>query len=45
MRVIGLWLQRRRSRRVLAGCDDRLLRDVGITRAQAAREAARPFWR
>ncbi len=35
-------LHRQRSR--LAHLDDRMLRDIGITRAQAAAEAARPTW-
>ena len=43
--VLDLWLQRQRTRRALFDCDDRLLRDVGLTRAQADREAATPFWR
>jgi uncharacterized protein YjiS (DUF1127 family) len=42
--VIRRWLERCRQRRALAALDDRLLRDIGITRAQAQREAARPFW-
>lgn len=33
-----------RQRRDLAELDDRLLRDVGITRDQARRESSRPFW-
>lgn len=37
--------QRRRQRRALAGLDARLLRDVGISAAQARCEAAKPFWR
>lgn len=45
VRVVALWLRRRRGRKALAGCDVRLLRDVGITRAQAERESAVPFWR
>jgi uncharacterized protein YjiS (DUF1127 family) len=24
--------------------DDHLLRDIGVTRAQARREASKPFW-
>lgn len=32
-----------RQRRALARLDDRLLRDIGITRDQAARETGRPF--
>jgi len=39
------WLQRSRQRRALAELDDRQLRDIGVTRAQALAEAARPFWR
>lgn len=42
------WLQRLvslpRQRRALARLDARLLKDVGITRAQAEAEAARPIW-
>lgn len=42
-RLAGI-LARRRSRRALAALDDRLLRDIGLTRVQAEREAARSFW-
>ncbi|MBM9595323.1 DUF1127 domain-containing protein [Roseitranquillus sediminis] len=34
----------RRSRQTLAGADDHILRDVGLTRAEAEAEAARPIW-
>lgn len=37
-------LMRRRTRRALVMLDDRLLRDVGLTRADARREADRPMW-
>ncbi|PVA06862.1 DUF1127 domain-containing protein [Thalassorhabdomicrobium marinisediminis] len=37
---LAVWKQRR----VLADLDDDRLRDLGLTPAQAAREAARPFW-
>jgi len=37
--------ERQRTRRALAALDDRALRDVGLTRAQADAEARRPFWR
>ncbi|MCP1312782.1 MULTISPECIES: DUF1127 domain-containing protein [unclassified Halomonas] len=37
------YLERRRSRRQLATLDDRLLRDVGISRAQVRRESRRLF--
>jgi len=32
------------TRQELAGMDDRMLRDIGITRADALREAARKPW-
>ena len=34
-----------RQRRTLLELDDHLLRDIGITRQQAEREAAKSFWR
>jgi uncharacterized protein YjiS (DUF1127 family) len=34
-----------RQRQALLALDDRLLRDVGITREQAEREARKPFWK
>lgn len=42
--VITRCSQRYRSRRALAALDDRLLRDVGLTRGAARAEAGRPFW-
>lgn len=33
-----------RSRRSLSRLDDHLLRDIGLTRSQAAAEAERPGW-
>lgn len=33
-----------RQRRHLAALDDALLADIGLTREDARREAARPFW-
>lgn len=45
LRAIGACIERRRQRRVLASLDDRLLADIGITRIDAAQEAAKPFWR
>jgi uncharacterized protein YjiS (DUF1127 family) len=37
--------ERRRQRRALMMLDDRLLKDVGISRLDAEREATKPFWR
>lgn len=39
------WLDRARSRRQLARLDDRQLRDIGVSRTDADREAAKPFWK
>jgi|GEM_PF-1029355 uncharacterized protein YjiS (DUF1127 family) len=37
-------LERRRSRIALMELSDELLKDIGLSRADAHREAARPFW-
>ncbi len=43
------WLRgvaaRHESRQALARMDDRLLADIGVSRAQALYEASKPFWR
>ncbi len=47
-RVVDLllsWADRARQRRHLAGLDDRLLRDIGISRVEVEAEISRPFWR
>ena len=38
------WQELARQRRALARLDDRMLKDLGLTRADALREAGRPFW-
>lgn len=38
------WQQLAAQRRMLAGMNDHLLKDIGISRADAEREARRPFW-
>ena len=46
-RVVQVWAARRSQRRTLgelAG-EKHLLDDIGLTRAQALDEAAKPFWR
>lgn len=39
------WMDRARQRRHLAELDDRLLRDIGISRAEVEAEMSRPVWR
>lgn len=41
---IGRAVERWRQRRDLLELTDPELRDIGLTRRQARREAARPFW-
>ncbi len=46
--AVGLlltWSERVRERRHLLQFDDHLLRDIGISRAEALAEAEKPFWR
>jgi len=47
-RIVGLlllWQGRARERHTLAGLDDRMLKDIGLDRADITREADKPFWR
>lgn len=41
----GIWIERSRSRAEMGRLDDRLLRDMGITRLDVEREIRKPFWR
>ncbi len=43
--VLLLWQSRASERRHLESLDDRLLTDQRLSRADAAREARKPFWR
>jgi uncharacterized protein YjiS (DUF1127 family) len=43
--TLSLWLRRLRDRDQLAHIDERGLRDIGLTRADAEVEIAKPFWR
>ena len=40
-----IWRERVHQREALKRLDDRLLDDVGLSREQARRETAKPFWR
>ena len=43
--LVASWIERTRQRDALAALDDHSLRDIGITRVEAEREARKPFWR
>lgn len=43
--VLFAWHDRATQRRALGRLDEHLLRDIGIDRATAKHEAAKPFWR
>jgi uncharacterized protein YjiS (DUF1127 family) len=43
--LVLLWQERAHSRYRLSQLDDRMLKDIGIDRIEALREAAKPFWR
>lgn len=43
--ALKLLRQRQSTRRQLRELDLRALRDIGVTREQALREAYKPFWR
>ncbi|WP_449227290.1 DUF1127 domain-containing protein [Azospirillum argentinense] len=42
--TVATWNERRRQRRALEALPDHLLQDIGLSRADAATEADKPFW-
>jgi len=38
------WQERARARSMLLQMDERQLKDIGLSRADVAREAGKPFW-
>jgi len=42
--MLDNWYRRYCQRQALRGLDDHMLTDIGITRAEADREARKPFW-
>jgi uncharacterized protein YjiS (DUF1127 family) len=44
-REISIAFEKARQRRILLELDERLLRDIGVTREQAEREARKPIWK
>ncbi len=45
LKTLEIWVDRVNQRKQLAKLDDRMLKDIGITRIEANREIAKPFWR
>lgn len=43
--VVLIWQERATQRHALAALEERMLCDMGLSRADARREAAKPFWR
>jgi uncharacterized protein YjiS (DUF1127 family) len=43
--TLSEWRRRSRDRTHLAMLDDRMLRDIGVNRADLWREINKPFWR
>ncbi len=43
--TLALWQQRHSSRRALCELDTRQLKDIGLSRADVARECSKSFWR
>ncbi len=43
--ILEAWQERDRQRQHLAKLEDRVLRDMGFSRADALLEASKPFWR
>jgi len=45
VQFVGYWRTVTRQRRHLSRLDDRLLRDIGLTRLDVELESSKPFWR
>ena len=43
--TLELWAERHRQRRALLGLGDHMFKDIGVSHADAWREASKPFWR
>lgn len=44
-KLVVAWRERQRQRFALSNLDDRLLRDIGVSREDAKIETTKPFWR
>ncbi len=45
VRLLLAWQERADERLRLREMDDHMLKDIGVSRAEALRESAKPFWR
>ena len=45
LNLFQLWYERRRQRRGLLEMSDHMLKDIGLSRADAWAEGHKPFWR
>ena len=43
--LVATWQARAKQRRELQEMEPRVLRDLGLSQAEAASESAKPFWR
>lgn len=43
--MLGRWRRNHRSRRELLSMNDAMLKDIGVSRADAFGESEKPFWR
>ena len=43
--ILAVWRERARKRRQLATMPERDLKDIGLTRLDAAKEVRKPFWK
>ena len=44
VRTVLLWQERASQRHHMAGLDDHVLKDIGLSRADIESEATKPFW-
>ena len=43
--TLAFWHERARQRRALAELPEEMLKDIGVSRSEAMREAGKPFWK
>jgi uncharacterized protein YjiS (DUF1127 family) len=42
--LLASWRERRRARQMLLALDERMLADIGLSRADVEAECGKPFW-